>query len=132
METKASNYIALKDLEVYRLSRDLSKIAWQMYQNFSYEDKKLHGDQFVRATDSVGANIAEGYHRFHFRDKIRFYYISRGSLSEASVHWLELLQERNRIDSISCERYAALSKKLEIKLNNFIAVTYKQIKNGKK
>ncbi|GIV44793.1 MAG: hypothetical protein KatS3mg035_1916 [Bacteroidia bacterium] len=30
------------------------------------------GDQFVRATDSIGANIAEGYGRFHYLEKLKF------------------------------------------------------------
>ena len=44
----------------------------------------------LEAVDSVGANIAEGYARFHFLEKVRFYYISRASLSEGVEHWIDL------------------------------------------
>ncbi len=45
----------------------------------------------------MGANIAEGYRRYHYLAKIKFYYNSRASLSEACNHWPELLRERKKI-----------------------------------
>ncbi len=84
-------YIELKDLEVYQLARQLSGLAWDVFGTLNYKMKKIVGDQFVRAVNSVGANIAEGYGRFHFKDKARFYYIARASMNEAIIHWSELL-----------------------------------------
>ena len=121
MEKKA--YIPLKDLHVYQLARKLSVIAWDIYSKMSFGDKKLIGDQFVSSTDSIGANIAEGYSRFHFLDKVRFYYNARASQSEATDHWLELLLERNKISQETFDEYKSISKELQIKLNNFIKTT---------
>ncbi|MGB9743187.1 MAG: four helix bundle protein [Minisyncoccales bacterium] len=64
-----NKYILLKDLEVYQLARELSKIGWEIYNSLDWQTKKISGDQFIEATDSVGANIAEGYGRFHFLEK---------------------------------------------------------------
>lgn len=89
----------------------------------SFEEKKIIGDQFIRATDSIGANIAEGYSRFHFLDKVRFYYNARASQSESTDHWLELLFERNKINQQVFDVYKSISKDLQIKLNNFIKFT---------
>jgi four helix bundle protein len=75
MENK--RFIELQDLEVYQLARRLSKDAWGIYSGMTFEQKKIIGDQFIRAVDSVGANIAEGYARYHYLDKVRFYYFSR-------------------------------------------------------
>ena len=78
------------------------------------------GQQFIKAIDSIGANIAEGFGRYHYLDSVRFYYNARGSLWE-SKHWIELLNER---DLISEETYKRLSDELNIlgiKLNNFIS-----------
>ena len=86
----------LNDLEVYKLARELSKIGWEIYQNLNWQTKKIMGDQFIESTDSVGANIAEGYGRFHYLDKIKFYYNSRASLIECNEHWIELLKERKK------------------------------------
>lgn len=130
METN-KNYIKITDLEVYKLSRELSKIAWEIYYHLSFEEKKIIGDQFIRATDSVGANIVEGYHRYHYLDKIRFYYHSRASLSESQTHWLSLLLEREIIEKDVFDRFNDFATRLEVKLNNFISITYSQIKKEK-
>ena len=118
-------HILLKDLEVYKLSRELSKNAWKMYENMDWQDKKIMGDQFIESIDSVGANIAEGYRRYHHLDRIKFYYTSRASLSESCGHWLELLRERNKITQEQFDCMKSIEDKLGVKLNNFIASNYK-------
>lgn len=87
----------LGDLEIYKLSREISKDAWDIYNKLDWDIKKIIGNQFICAIDSIGANIAEGFGRFHFLDKNKFNYNARASLLE-SIHWLELLEERNKID----------------------------------
>jgi len=119
-----TKYILLKDLEVYQLSRKLSSMAWEIYEIFNWETKKVMGFQFIEATDSVGANIVEGYKRFHYLDKIKFYYNARASLSEADDHWVELLFERNKTSKEKYLKFKEISKKLSIKLSNFISSTY--------
>ena len=84
------NYIKLKNLKVYELSREFSRLSWNVYSKFNYGLIKTIGGQFIRSVDSIGANIAEGYGRFHYLDKVRFYYNARGSLIEAK-HWVELM-----------------------------------------
>lgn len=90
-----------------------------------YMDKKHIGDQFLRAVDSVGANIAEGYGRYHYLDKVRFYYNSRASHFEAYIHWLELLFEREKITKDEFEKINETAHILQVKLNNFISSTSK-------
>lgn len=121
MEKKT--YIPLKELKVYQLARQLSTKAWIVYSKMNFEDKKHIGDQFIRSVDSVGANIAEGYHRFHYLDKCRFYYNSRASLAEAMEHWLELLLEREKISNETFNEFIVIYKDLQIRLNNFISQT---------
>lgn len=72
-------------------------MVWKIYERLHWQDKKTMGDQFVTSADSVGANIAEGYGRFHYLDKIRFYYNSRGSLLENGIHWVELLYKEIKL-----------------------------------
>lgn len=118
-------YIHLKDLEVYKLARELSFHSWKIYTPMDWHTKKIIGDQFIESVDSVGANIAEGYSRYHYLDKIKFYYNARGSLAESCDHWLPLIFERNLTDNKTCEEIKILSEKLSFKLNNFINATYK-------
>lgn len=115
----------LEDLEIYKLAREISNDAWEVYRDFSWEMRKIVGDQFIRAIDSIGANIAEDRGRFHYLDRNKFNYNARGSLIE-SMHWIELLIERG---IISKEKGAAFKNKLEDlnhKLNIYINTTKKQ------
>jgi four helix bundle protein len=77
---ESNQHIALGKLEIYQKALELSRISWEIYGQMSYENKKIIGSQFIRAIDSMGANIAEGYGRFHYLDRVKFYYNSRGSL----------------------------------------------------
>ena len=127
---KSQNFIELKDLEVYQLSRKLSSIAWKIFCRMNFEDRKHIGDQFLRSVDSIGANITEGYGRFHYLDKVRFYYNSRGSHFEAFTHWLELLIERENISGKEFDSINETAHILQIKLNNFIKSTAKNARNN--
>jgi len=110
----------LKDLDVYNLSRDLSKKAWEIYNDLKKEYRFSFGKQFLDSSDSVGANIAEGFGRFHYKDSMKFYYNSRGSLYEAK-HWIDLLNERGILKKDDYKKCSMLIKNLGIKLNNFIS-----------
>jgi len=121
-----SQYIPVKDLEIYSLARELSKLAWEFYSKLDWQTKKVIGDQFIESSDSVGANIVEGYSRYHYLDKIKFYYNSRTSLSESKDHWLELLFERKIINENKYKKFKEIGERLAVKINNFIKSTYKQ------
>lgn len=118
------NWVA--DLEIYRIARELSKEAWNIYKDMSFDIQKIIGHQFVRSTDSVWANIAEWFWRFHYLDSIKFYYNARWSLQETK-HRIELLYDRevlsNPIYKNTLERLEILS----VKLNNFIRAAKKNI-----
>ena len=117
----------LGELEIYRLSLYLSDKAWEIYNQLPQSLQYEIGRQFLRSIDSIGANIAEGYGRFHYKDSINFYYNSRGSLWEAK-HWLLLLHRRKLIKQ---EEYAKLLEKMET-LGKLINSFIKRMKNAKK
>ena len=121
----SNEYINIERLEVYSLARELSRVGWGIYNSLAYRDVKVMGDQFIRSMDSIGANIIEGYGRYHYLDKVKFYYIARASLQESCGHWLELLLERAKISEENYHEIKDLSQKLQIKLNNFITATKK-------
>jgi four helix bundle protein len=123
MEPK-KKFIPLQDLEVYRLARKLSSIAWVIYQRLTFQQRKVWGDQMLSAVDSVGANIAEGYARFHFSKKSRFYNISRASLSEGVEHWIDLGLEREIVSIQEFESFSKIRLDIQVKLNNMIKSTY--------
>ena len=118
----------LKDLEAYKLSKELSGVCWNMYETFDWQIKKIIGDQFITAIDSVAANIAEGFGRFHYLDRNKFNYNARGSLIEG-LHWLDTLHERGKITSIAYADALQKIKVLSVKLNNYITATKDRNKN---
>lgn len=125
-EDMVRKYIKLVDIRAYVISRELSKIVWEEVTKWDYFSKKTVGDQFVRATDSIGANIAEGFGRYHKKDKIKFYYNARGSLHE-SLHWLELAYERNMIKKDVYEILLSKFNMLPIELNYQIKLTNEKL-----
>jgi four helix bundle protein len=124
MET---NYLTLDNLDAYKLARNLSDTSWKIYEKLDWKIQKITGNQFIESTDSVGANIAEGYGRFHYLDKVKFYYNARGSLLE-SRHWIDLLVEREQVDKELKSEYLTIYKNLRALLNGLIKSAMK-VKN---
>jgi four helix bundle protein len=121
-------YKKLDDLDIYQISRQTSKAAWQIYLEMPVDQKIIIGQQFVKAIDSICANISEGYGRYYYLEKVRFYYIARASLFE-SITWLELLRERQIIDNNIYNSIKNNLDNLHIKLNSYIRFT-KDTKNS--
>jgi four helix bundle protein len=118
--------VELEDLEIYKLAREISREAWDIYNKLDWQDKKTMGDQWISAVDSIGANIAEGFGRFHYLDKNKFSYNARGSLLE-SLHWANLLEERGKITKEESESLKTKLQILHLKLNNYIKSTKHQL-----
>ena len=117
-------FIPLQELEVYRMTRRLSSMAWVIYQRLAFQQRKVWGDQMLESVESVGANVAEGYARFHFSEKARFYYISRASLSEGVDHWIDLGFERGVVFDQEFEQINKIKSDIQVRLNNMIKSTY--------
>ena len=58
------------------------------------EGKYNLGIQIRKAAVSSTANIAEGYSRYHYKEGIQFYRISRGSQGELRDHLISCLDAR--------------------------------------
>ncbi len=81
-------YLALNDITAYKIVFNLSNYVWDIIIKWDYFAKDTVGKQFVRAVDSISANIAEGFGRYHKRDKVKFYRYSFGSVKE-TLDWNE-------------------------------------------
>jgi four helix bundle protein len=109
----------LEDLQIYHLSMELSDKIWNLVQEWNTFSRDTVGKQLVRAADSVGANIAEGFGRYHFKENLNFCFYSRGSLYETKT-WLTKAQSRNLIDTEKFKYLINLCHMLSLKLNNYI------------
>lgn len=100
----------LEELSIYQLSDSFSDKVWNEVVKWDFFPKKTLGDQFVRAADSIAANIAEGYGRYFFGEYVMFLYFARGSLYECKL-WLEKARKRSLIND---KLYKELKETLEI------------------
>lgn len=58
--------IPLDELEIYQLANEIGEYVWDIVNRWEHFAKTTMGGQFVRATDSIASNIAEGYGRYFF------------------------------------------------------------------
>lgn len=115
------------DLEIYHLAEEITIEIYKLTQSFPAQEKFGLISQIRRAIISVGANIAEGYGRFHYKDKTQFLYNARGSLLETK-HFLILSCELKFIKKETFEDLLKKIERLSVKLNNYIATTLKRTK----
>ena len=109
----------LRDLEVYKLSEEISDMIWKIVLEWDYFAKDTIGKQLVKASDSIAANIAEGYGRYHFKENNNFCYFARGSLEETKT-WLRKNIRRGLIDRSKYQELFDIIKKLPKLLNSYI------------
>lgn len=83
------------------------------------EEKYNLGGQIRDASISATSNIAEGYGRFHFKESIQFYRISRGSQFELKDHLISCLDLKFIPDNIYKEGKGLLDASLKA-LNGYI------------
>jgi len=101
-------YLKLNSIASYKRAFHLSNYVWDVVIRWDGFCKHTVGDQFVRAADSISANIAEGFGRYGKKDKIKFYRYSSGSVKEA-LDWNEKAKIRKLITQ---EEYSFIFKEL--------------------
>src|SRR3989344_2102840 len=70
------------DLNVWKEGHKLVILIYKITKNFPKEETYSITDQMRRAAASITANIPEGFGRQGYKEKVQFYYLSKGSLSE--------------------------------------------------
>ncbi len=119
-------FLQLNDLKAYKIAFNLSNYVWDVIIKWEWFSKKHIGGQFVEAVDSISANIAEGFGRYHKKDKIKFYRYSQGSLKE-SFDWNEKSKVRNLLTIEQYDHIITELKKLPLELNQLINFTNQKL-----
>jgi len=88
-----------EDLTVWQKAHKLVLTVYEITKHFPAEEKFGLVIQMRRAAFSIPANIAEGFNKRGKRDKINFYNIAQGSLSELK-YYLLLARDLKYIDDI--------------------------------
>jgi four helix bundle protein len=82
-----------EELEVLRTAEDMADAIWVHVSRWQAFERDTVGKQLVRAVDSIGANIAEAFGRYHYGEKLQFLYYARGSVFEVK-YWLNRVHQR--------------------------------------
>jgi four helix bundle protein len=110
------------ELDVYKLAEDLSDLIWDDFDKWHIKAQNTIGYQIIRSSDSIAANLAEGYGRYTPADRKLFYRYARGSFEETKA-WLRKLIRRKIIGESEISEYQKIIEELGPKLNAFIKST---------
>lgn len=71
-----------EQLEIWQKAIDLAVLIYKITNSFPKSEIYSLTNQMRRASSSISANIAEGYGRHGYKEKLQFYKIANGSLLE--------------------------------------------------
>jgi four helix bundle protein len=109
----------INKLEIYRESMRLGEVVWGVVAAWDFFAKDAVGKQFVRAVDSIAANISEGYGRHHYKENIHFCHYARGSAEETQT-WIEKSANRGLIEKTTARQLYRELNTLKKRLNAYI------------
>lgn len=119
-------FLKLNDIEAYRNVFKLINHVWEIVLKWEYFARDTVGKQFVKAADSISANIAEGFGSYSKKSKVKFFRYSSGSSYE-SLDWNEKSHLRKLISE---EEYSSIFSeliKLPKSINSLILFTNKKL-----
>jgi len=70
------------DLDAWQINHQVALAIYKISKKFPKDERFGLTNQLRRAAVSIATNIAEGWGRFHYKDRARFYYQARGSNTE--------------------------------------------------
>ncbi|KAA0272256.1 MAG: four helix bundle protein [Chloroflexi bacterium] len=111
---------SLEDVRVLKSAEQVADAIYKVAHGWNDFAKDVVGKQIARAADSVGANIAESFGRYHFGEKIQFLYYARGSVFETK-YWLNRASARELMSSADSQNYVTRLTDIARQLNLYIS-----------
>lgn len=118
----------LEDLKILKTTEGIADAVWKQVVQWDEFARDVVGRQLARATDSIGANIAESYGRFNYGEKLQFLCYSRGSLFETK-YWLNRALTRGLMQPEEVNGYAGRLSDVARQLNGFASSLKSQRKD---
>jgi four helix bundle protein len=115
----------LIELEAWKKARILRNEISILIKSFPSDERYRLTDQIIRSSRSVGANVAEGYGRFHYIDSSKFFVNARGSASETIEHLYVALDEKY-INQQEFDRLNVLCEECMKLINGYVSFLRKQ------
>ena len=101
---------SFRDLEVYKLAREVSKEIYLITRVFPVEEKYSLTDQIRRSSRSVGAQIAEAWGKRRYENHFISKLTDADSEQLETQHWLEISEECSYLNK---EKMVILMQKCE-------------------
>jgi four helix bundle protein len=79
-------YRSFKDMDIWQNAMACAEDIFKLTDKLPRKEDYGFTSQIRRSALSISANIAEAFGRNHTLDKINFYYMARGSLTETQSH----------------------------------------------
>jgi four helix bundle protein len=115
-----------RDLKVWQEAMKLMQGVYIIVKNFPVEEKYNLVKHLMESSRGVCANIAEGFGRYHFKEKLQFYGIARGCLYEV----LSDIESAHKFNYINFEMYKRFIGQINLvgkMLNYLISSTAKKL-----
>jgi four helix bundle protein len=110
------------DLKAWRKGHKLTLEIYKITASFPKEEQFGLTSQLRRAAASITANLAEGFERYHSKDRIRFYYHSKGSIGEVQ-NFLLLAKDLKYIDINKCRELGVQANEIRKLISGLIRAT---------
>jgi four helix bundle protein len=118
-----------ENLEFYQDSLKLVKAAYRFASDLPDYERYNLAAQLRRAACSVALNIAEGYGRYHYLERLRFMYIARGSLAETYSAFM-IAKTVGYCTDEQAQWIGALRERIEKQLNGYCRFIRSQQQGG--
>ena len=79
-------YSSFEDMPIWQRAMELAQRVFSLTEDLPRKEDYGVTSQCRRSALSVPGNLAEGFGRQHTKDKLNYYYASRGSLAETKNH----------------------------------------------
>lgn len=107
------------DLDAWKKGHELVLDIYRITRNFPREEIYSMVNQLRRAVTSITANISEGFARYHYKDKIRFYYQARGTNAEVQ-NFLLVAKDLEYINKKECDHLVEKADEVRKLINGLI------------
>lgn len=118
-----------RDLRVWQEGHKLVVLIYKITKSFPREELYSLVDQMRRSAVSVTSNIAEGFSRHSFKEKVQFYSMAHGSLTELE-NQVQVAKDVEYIKNDEFEKISEYLMNVHMLLNAFIKKTKSYVQNS--
>ena len=103
----------LENLKIYQMAEVLEVEVYKVTKDFPKEEKYGSVNQLRRSSAAVANNIAEGYARHSYLEKVRYLYIAKGEAEETKRNILRSSKKEFISEGVAnglADKYTSLLK----------------------